>query len=205
MNAVIVFAKYPENGRVKTRLGEILGNEFAARLYRLMAEHTFDVCLSLPEKDYDIHLFYDNEEQKESFQKWVPPEFALHPQEGIDLGERMKNAFNNIFKSFYGKVLIIGTDCPQVTPGIVIKAFEELSKNDVVIGPSTDGGYYLIGMNKPYPFLFDKIKWSTETVFTKTVEKINDEDLSLYTLPGLIDIDTAEDLQNWLLTFNKQN
>jgi len=202
MNAVIVFAKYPRNGEVKTRLGETLGDEFAARLYRLMAEYTFDVCLSLPEKDYDVHLYYDNEGQKEPFQKWIPPEFALHLQVGIDLGDRMKTAFNQLFNKGYSKILIIGTDCPQINANIIVKAFEELSVNDVVIGPSTDGGYYMLGMKKQYPFLFDKIKWSSEAVFSITVEKANDNKLSLYILPELIDIDTEADLKTWLMTFN---
>lgn len=203
MNAVIVFARYPENGKVKTRLGKTLGNDFAARLYELMAGHIFKVCHSLPKEEYDIHLFYENKDKSSSFEKWAPSDFAFTLQTGNDLGERMRNAFQILFNKRYKKVIIIGTDCPQINVNLIVKAFDELSQNDLVIGPSNDGGYYLLGMNDFHSFLFDDIRWSSDEVFRKTERKAVEKGLRLSVMPELIDIDTEDDLKNWLLSFNK--
>jgi hypothetical protein len=203
MNAVIVFARYPENGKVKTRLGKTLGNEFAVGLYELMAGHIFKVCRALPKEEYDIHLFYDDKDNSSLIKKWAPSYFTFYLQSGNDLGERMKSAFQILFNKCYKKVIIIGTDCPQINVNLIVKAFNELSQNDLVIGPSNDGGYYLLGMNDFHPFLFDDIRWSSDEVFRKTEQKAIEKGLSLSFMPELIDIDTEDDLKNWLLSFNK--
>ena len=203
MNAVIVFARYPENGKVKTRLGKTLGDDFAAGLYELMAEHIFKVCRTLPGEEYDIHLFYDDKDNSPLIKKWAPPDFNLFLQTGNDLGERMKNAFQSLFNKRYKKVIIIGTDCPQINVNLLLEAFNKLSQSDLVIGPSNDGGYYLLGMNDFHPLLFDDIRWSSDEVFRKTEKKAIENELSLSVMPELIDIDTEDDLKNWLSSFNK--
>ncbi len=205
MNAVIIFAKYPAYGKVKTRLSETLGVEFAVRFYKAMAEHTFQICLMLPKNKYDIFLFYEKSEQSESVKSWIPSEFSVHLQEGSDLGEKMKAAFNRMFEKGYKKVTIIGTDCPELNTKILLKSFEELSDNSIIIGPSADGGYYLMGMNKFYPFLFDDIEWSSTRVFDDTLKKVKENNLHVYMLPGLIDIDTEKDLRQWLLVTKQSN
>lgn len=205
MNAVIVFVKYPSGGMVKTRLSKTLGTEFAVRFYKAMAQHTFQVCHSLPEKDKDLFLFYDNAEMTELVKKWVPAGFSFHLQEGNDLGGRMKAAFYRIFRKGYKKVIIIGTDCPQINVNIISKSFEELSQHDVVLGPSSDGGYYLLGMNKYFPYLFDNIEWSSISVLSETIKKIKAKKLEVFMLPRLIDIDTEEDIQKWLSQTEEEN
>jgi hypothetical protein len=195
MNAVIIFAKYPKEGKVKTRLAKTLGSGLATNFYKNCAENTLKICLSLPAENHSLYLFYTDADEKIFFEKWVNERFILQLQKGKDLGERMKNAFQILFKNHFKKVVIVGTDCPELTKKIIKKSFSELFKNDVVIGPSNDGGYYLLGMNQFYPFLFDGIKWSTETVFTETLKifKINNLNYSL--LPTLVDVDTEEDLK----------
>jgi rSAM/selenodomain-associated transferase 1 len=205
MNAVIIFAKYPADGKVKTRLGKTLGSEIAVRFYKAMAEHTFEACLSLPEENYDIYLFYDQYDASESVRQWVPADFSLHLQEGNDLGEKMKAAFNVIFGKGYKKVTIIGTDCPELNAEIILKSFEELSEYNICLGPSADGGYYLLGMNKYYPLLFDDIKWSSPRVLSETIKKVKANNLSMFILPRLIDIDTGKDLRQWLSETEEKN
>ena len=205
MNSVIVFARYPEAGKVKTRLSKTLGDEFAAGLYRRMAEQIFSNCLTLPREINDLHLFYDNENYNDSIKKWVPSEFSLHLQEGADLGEKMKNAFGLMFNNRYEKVIIIGTDCPGINSNFILRSFLELSQHDITIGPSNDGGYYLVGMNKFYPFLFDRIEWGSEQVLNKTINIIKKNKLKLFMLPELIDIDTEQDLKIWMSLTDDNN
>lgn len=205
MNAVIIFVKYPAEGNVKTRLGKSLGVEFAVRFYKAMAEHTFQVCLSLPKEEYDIIVFYDKDDETEPVRDWIPGDFQIRLQKGSDLGDKMKNAFELVFEKSYKKVTIIGTDCPDLNTGILLKSFREVSKKNVMIGPSTDGGYYLLGMNRFYPFLFDDIEWSSTRVLTDTINKAKANNLSMFMLPELIDIDTEKDLEEWLSKTKKKN
>ena len=196
MNAVIIFAKYPEEGKVKTRLGKSLGYKFAAELYKIIYQHTLDICLSLPEDEYKLFLFFDK--TNGNIESELIPRFEVLIQNGNDLGEKMKNAFQEVFSCSYQKVIIIGTDCPELNAGILLRSFEGLSGNDVVIGPSNDGGYYLLGMNKQNDFLFNDIEWSTDQVFGKTIKKLNEYKLNFALLTELNDIDTEEDFTKWI-------
>lgn len=205
MNAVIVFARYPRQGKVKTRLGRTLGSEFAAGFYKLMAEHSFNTCMSLSLESHGLHLFYDNSDDLELVKNWVDSRFTLHFQEGTNLGDKMKHAFRTIFNDHYEKVIIMGTDCPEINVNILLKTFEELSNHNIAAGPSTDGGYYLLGMNNFYPFLFDGIEWSSNTVYSETIKKITENKLSMFVLPELIDIDTEADLKKWLSKSPRDN
>ncbi len=195
MNAVIIFAKYPMEGKVKTRLAKTLGSGFATKFYKTCTDHTLKICLSLPAKNYSLYLFYADAHEKIFFEKWVNKRFVLQLQKGKDLGERMKNAFQILFKNHFKKVVVIGTDCPELNKEIIKKSFSELLKNNVVIGPSNDGGYYLLGMNQFYPYLFDGIKWSSETVLMETLNIIQMNNLNYSLLPTLVDVDTEEDLK----------
>lgn len=99
----------------------------------------------------------------------------------------------------------MGTDCPEINVNILLKTFEELSNHNIAAGPSTDGGYYLLGMNNFYPFLFDGIEWSSNTVYSETIKKITENKLSMFVLPELIDIDTEADLKKWLSKSPRDN
>ncbi len=116
-------------------------------------------------------------------------------QKQADLGKKMHNAFETILEKGFNKVVIIGSDCIELTQEIILKAFDLLKTNDVVIGPANDGGYYLLGIKKLYPQLFINKQWSTEDVYETTIRDFKESELKYFELPVLIDIDTEEDWQ----------
>jgi len=203
-NAVIIFTRYPEIGKVKTRLAASIGNESAYLVHRILVEQTFRECLKLEEREFKLFVFYLDGKNEELFREWIDVRFLLCSQTGNNLGEKMSNAFRKIFGLGFDKVILLGTDIPDISKVFLSKSFFELEKNDVVIGPSNDGGYYLLGMNKFYPNIFDDIKWGTESVFEKTIDKIHENNLSYTTIDKLTDIDVKEDLLSWY-ELNKPN
>ncbi len=196
-SALIVFAKYPEKGEVKSRLAATTNSELAYNVYELLAGNTFRIVNKL-KTNFDIYLYYSNAENVEKVKNWVGFDFNFRAQMGNDLGQKMSNAFNDLFDLGYSNVLIIGTDVPEHTCDNISAADKKLSSNDIVIGKSGDGGYYLLGMNSFYHELFSGIEWSTNEVAKKTIEKTKQLNLSCGFLPQLNDIDTESDLNKWL-------
>ena len=188
MKGVIVFVKNPELGKVKTRLAQTLGDKEALSIYKKLLEYTRSVLLELNEAERFVFYssFIDEEDE------WSATEFQKYLQKGSDLGHRMSSAFETILKRCE-QVLIIGSDCAQLTSDHLDQAFAFLDSHDMVIGPSQDGGYYLLGMNHHYPFLFENIVWSSETVFQETVGKAIEHNLKYVELEVLSDIDNEED------------
>jgi rSAM/selenodomain-associated transferase 1 len=201
--AIIIFAKHPENGKVKTRLAKTLGNDFAVEFYKVCSEYIFEMIEKL-KGEIEIYLFYSGNNFN-LLKNWINKDFNFFKQEGSHLGEKMFNAFQQSFNEGSDKVLIIGTDIPDIDEKIIQEAFEELEGNDVVVGPCPDGGYYLLGLKRPYDFLFENIEWSSETVLSKTIYKAEAANLKIKLLDELIDIDTQEDLKNWLEKSNEEN
>ncbi len=188
-DAVIVFEKEPVPGLVKTRLAKDIGQENAVKVYSNLLSITHSVLQNFKAS---IFVYRDgNIPEKDDQRK----NYHYRIQDGKDLGERMSKAFEEVLQGKNEKVLLIGTDCPEISQEILMMAFSALEKNDVVLGPAFDGGYYLIGMKKKHPMLFDQIKWSTNVVLQKTIEKITHEKLSYYLLPTLRDLDNLEDLR----------
>jgi len=187
--ALIIFAKNPVPGKVKTRLAADIGNEMAFEiylklLYRSYANTKNIIC--------DKFLFLSDRKDEDLFDE----NFIQYLQKGNGLGEKMKNAFNEILKNGYGKIIIIGTDCPELDENILSDAFEKLNENDFVIGPANDGGYYLLGLKSKADYLFEEIEWSTEKVLKQTIDKIESEHKSYFLLKELIDIDDNSDLDS---------
>lgn len=203
-NAIIIFAKYPKHGNVKTRLAKTLGENVATKFYISCASHVFKESLKLRRAVVPF-LFYPDQEKSDELKKWAGGKFIYKIQIGTDLGQRMSNAFAEVFKNNFEKVLIIGTDIPDISSTLINQAFFELEKNDIVVGPSTDGGYYLLGIKKFHPDLFNNIPWSSEEVLNKTLNIINQQDLKFSLLPKLMDIDTEEDLKIWYSKMNINN
>lgn len=194
--AVLIFVKNIIEGRVKTRLAATLGNEAAMNIYRQLLQHAHDVIKNI---DAAKIVSYSDVIEED---RWNNDEFKKELQQGIDLGKRMENAFIHAFETGYDSVIIIGTDCPEINKNILETAFKELNDFDIVIGPATDGGYYLLGMKKLHSFLFKNMKWSTSTVFKDTIERCNAGQLSYFLLPELSDIDEEKDLihfKNYLI------
>lgn len=125
--------------------------------------------------------------------------FVHEIQQGDTLGDKLRHAFELLFEKGHEHIIVIGSDCPDITPEIVEEGYLRLTSHDIVIGPAEDGGYYLLGMNKYNAALFQEIKWSSEVVFIQTIEKIDAHNLSYYTVPMLTDVDEEKGLpKDWL-------
>jgi rSAM/selenodomain-associated transferase 1 len=190
---VILFVKYPEKGRVKTRLSAGLGNEITQNLYKCFVS---DLIGTLEKKRYTFKIAFYPPGSNKKIISWLGPEHSYITQVGRDIGERMETAFKETFLEGFNEVLVIGTDIPDITPSVIDKAFEALRNHDAVIGPCFDGGYYLIGFRKK-TFLSDTFKgiqWSTEGVFKDTMGVFMKKGYKVYVMPKLRDIDRIEDL-----------
>ena len=199
--AVIVMTRYPEAGKVKTRLIETLGENGAADLHKRMAEHTMSTLQPLHDIEIaDLFVFF-NGSSNEHMQQWLGPFFEYHPQQGSDLGEKMVNAFKYIFNSGYNRAVILGTDCPDIEGATVIQALKYLRSADLVLGPAEDGGYYLLGLNQTIPQLFEGIEWGSDRVLAQTTQRAKQQNLSIEYLHPLRDIDTPADLESIRGTF----
>ena len=200
-DSIIVFVRYPTNGKVKTRLAETTSSEFALKFYKLCAENLVRNIKKIPY--VNRFIFYSNKSNEKQTMHWLGNKLFFAFQEGEDLGTRMKNAFEKVFSGGSQKVIIVGTDIPDQSKKIIIDAFNLLDKNDIVIGPSKDGGYYLLGMKKMYRQIFEGIEYSTPDVLSETILKIKELKLVYHLLPELMDIDTEENLVLWLNDDNR--
>lgn len=187
MSGLIVFIKNPELGKVKTRLAKDVGDEQALKIYNSLLTFTRNVTL---EVDVQRFLFYDTQVAIDD--DWSNSDFNKRTQPDGDLGDRMKHAFKEVLDA-HDKAIIVGSDCPQLSPDIIRQAFAFLDDHDVVTGPTYDGGYYLLGMKALHPFVFDDMIWSTDRVFSTTRERIAANGFSLATLDRLSDVDYKED------------
>lgn len=185
---LIVFVKNQVKGKVKTRLAETVGAEKALKIYQKLVDHTYSAVEPL---DADKEIW---------FSQFIPDEnglsggkFGRKLQKGTDLGERMSKAFREAFDRNYRKVMIIGSDCAELTTALLQEAYERLDEYDLVIGPAEDGGYYLLGMNRFYRRLFEDLPWSTDKVLTQTLAIADDLNVKVHLLPELNDVDREED------------
>ncbi len=184
--ALILFQKRRVRGKVKTRIARTEGNEEALAIYNQLVKYTHKVS---SEVNADVFVFFSESEPRED----IPVGFKEGLQIGKDLGERMSNAFIEILSIGYEKAALIGTDCGELTSEIIENGFDLLNDNEVVFGPADDGGYYLIGMNKPNPDVFKDIPWSTDQVLSLTKQRAEKKGLTFALLPQLSDVDTIED------------
>lgn len=186
--AIIIFVRNPHLGKVKTRLAATIGDEEALDIYKQLLLHTMQEA---GKSDADKFVFYH--EQIESDDIWKQNGFKKKLQTGESLGDKMKAAFDEVFSLGYNRVIIIGSDCPQLSSKIINNGFRLLDEHDVVIGPASDGGYYLLGMKKNHGFLFDNKAWSTGSVFDESIKDMQQYHLSTGLLPVLTDVDTEAD------------
>ena len=186
--ALIIFLKYPDLGRCKTRLAETIGDENALKIYKKLLSHSHQITKDLP---VDKFLYFDTQTDKNL--DWEG-NYKIAYQKQTDLGGRMEQAFADVFGQAYYKVIIIGSDCIELKTEIINDAYRQLNHYDVVIGPAKDGGYYLLGLNNPTPQLFQNIEWSTNTVLSDTIKTIQNLGLTYSFMPVLSDIDIEEDL-----------
>ena len=193
-NLLIIFAKYPEAGQVKTRLAATLGDTEAVRIYRSCAEMVISAVGCDTADEYAAAIACWPPKKIPAIEKWLGLRLKIFSQQGHDLGSRMHHAFTDGFAEGYKKIIIIGADCPAVTRELIMRAFAGLDSADAVIGPATDGGYYLIGLRQPAAGIFKEIPWSTEQVCAQTLDQCRTSGMTFSLLPELRDIDRPEDL-----------
>lgn len=194
-NALLIFVKNPKKGHVKTRLAATVGDEKALEIYRQLLTHT---RITVQPLQADKQVWYSQFIPRQD--EWDDVMFAKKKQQGETLGKRMQRAFKEAFKKGYQRVVIIGSDCGQLKGKHLEHAYEALETNDVVIGPAEDGGYYLLGMRKYFPVLFEDKPWSTDDVFEQTLDDCKTYGLSCNVLETLNDVDTKEDweqIKSW--------
>ncbi len=191
---LIIFTRYPEPGKTKTRLIPALGAEGAATLQRQMTEHTLAQVKELQAKRLvSVEVYFVGGNQQ-LMQSWLGTSVIYRQQGDGDLGRRMAIAFQTALEAGKQRVVVIGTDCPDLKAQLMVKAFHALEQHDLVLGPAQDGGYYLIGLCRLIPELFTGISWSTAEVLQQTMSIAQRLELAVAYLPMLSDVDRPEDL-----------
>jgi rSAM/selenodomain-associated transferase 1 len=192
--AVAIMAKAPQAGEVKTRLCPPFSTNEAAELYRCFLLDKIAQVRTLTRATPAIA--YTPDEGRIFFEEFAPG-FVLLPQRGPDLGARLANSFDHLFAGGYAGALLIDSDTPTLPIGFLQQALDLIATptTDLVLGPSDDGGYYLIGLRKLYPELFERITWSTAQVMPETIRRAEAAGLKVATLPLWFDVDTPDDLE----------
>jgi uncharacterized protein len=190
---LLVFIKFPEKGKVKSRLSRAFDTDMVLSLYECFV---FDILETLKKGTYSLKICFSPPEAYESIVRWIGRGYTYMPQKGDDLGERMKNAFMDTFSEGFSEVVLIGSDIPDLTVEVLHEAFA-FDLYTASIGPAADGGYYLIGFtNKTFlPEIFQGIKWGTGTVLKQTMELFKRHQYTVRELPVRHDIDRPEDVQ----------
>jgi uncharacterized protein len=195
---LIIFTRYPEPGKVKTRLHCALGEVGSANLHRQMTERTIERARQLRAvKSIEITVYFTPSDRQQQTIDWLGTDLDYRVQEEGDLGAKMAQACDRSFQAGSERVVLIGTDCPGINVDLLQLAFERLLTSDLVIGPAIDGGYYLIGLHRFIPELFIGIEWGIDRVFAQTMAIARQLNLVSAELLTLADIDRAEDLAIW--------
>ena len=187
--AIIIFVRNPELGKCKTRLAKTIGDEAALEIYNDLLKHTADITCKI---NADKYVYYSENISKNDL--WDNLLFRKKLQTGDTLGKKMTNAFTELFSLGYEKILIVGSDLPNINTAHINLAFESLNDHDYVIGPAKDGGYYLLGMLKFNSKLFIDKDWGNSTVLKDSLNDLKKE--KVYLLETLNDIDIYDDLKH---------
>ena len=195
---LLILTKNPEAGHVKTRLAQTIGDDKALEIYEILRRHT--ACVA-EQVEADRMVFFSRFIPTSDL--FITDNFTALMQEGDDLGERMLHAIKSGFGYGYHHVVLIGTDCYELKPAILEEAFSALERSDAVLGSATDGGFYLIGMNRAIPELFVDRQWSTPEVLQTSIAILQQLDIGYELLTELSDIDTFDDLKKSTLWTSK--
>lgn len=197
---LLIFLRAPEPGRVKTRLARDVGSEKALALYKSFVGAALSAAgaWSAQVPDREVWITYYPENRKDLVTKWLGRDYVFLAQSGANLGRRMASAMSRAFDLGGVKAVILGTDIPKVRPDHIEQAFADLDSKDLVIGPSLDGGYWLIGAryDRFTPMVFNGPNWGTSSVFADTIDLCREYDLSWAELEPLQDVDTLADLNS---------
>lgn len=195
MRRLLIFVKEPVPGRVKTRLAAEIGADAACQVYRRCVERTLERLSMLRN---EITLCIEPADATGRIQAWLGLAWPVLPQCGVTLGERMAQAIDRAFKEGVRRVAVIGTDSPWIDHPLIEEAFAAMERADLVVGPARDGGYYLVGLARPTPGLFQGVPWSTSQVLDQTLGKARALGLSVSLLPEGYDVDRLTDLRQWM-------
>lgn len=190
-NGLIIFTRNPELGKVKTRLAKDIGDRNALAVYNDLLLFTKQLTENIK---VDKLVYYSDKVLTEDL--WSE-QYIKREQQGEDLGVRMQMACKESFEMGFEKVILIGSDLLDITPKHIMEAYENLDRNDLVIGPAKDGGYYLLGMKTCHDFLFQEKEWGASSVLKDTINDLNNHRLSYHLLQELNDIDIVEDLKKY--------
>ena len=194
---LIIFSRYPEAGKTKTRMIPALGAIGAAKLQREMTEHTLKTAKQLQlSRNISVEVHFSGGDVL-LMSEWLGKDISFLPQIAGDLGQKMRSAFDLAFNLGNHRVVTIGIDCPDLNPKILNEAFETLHEQDLVLGAAEDGGYYLIALNHSIPELFKNINWGTDKVLNQTQNIAGKLGLNISYLPVLRDVDCPDDLLVW--------
>lgn len=188
-SVLVIYTKYPDPGRVKTRLARDIGDELAASVHQAIL---LDLVSVHSNQSYDLLLCISPPEDEQRFASLFEDASIIHQSAG-DLGQRLRNTTKQLLER-YDNVVIIGSDCLAITPDDVKESVKKLTDHDVVLGPADDGGYYLVALKRAHD-IFDGIEWSTPQVLAQTMQKISMKKLSSATLGTRYDVDTIAELE----------
>lgn len=195
-NTVALMAKFPAMGEVKTRLAAKVGQEKALSIYKALLENAIDKCRPSQEANYTFGIAVTPENMLTQFKREYPGLDFYSPQSGNDLGERMNNALNQILSNKNNqKAILIGADIPDLNHEIINEALIRLDDNDLVLGPTVDGGYYLVGIKISSPWLFEDVTWGGADVLATSLMRAKQNGSSCHLLQHLSDLDREEDLK----------
>jgi rSAM/selenodomain-associated transferase 1 len=199
MNKLIIFVKAPRPGAVKTRLAKSIGAPAAAAAYQQLVQTLLNQLQGLS----GVEVCFSPDDAAGEVQHWLKEDWCSSPQGDGDLGLRLQAAFQRAFHAGAKRVAIIGSDCPAVRVEDIRESWSGLQTHDVVLGPATDGGYWLIGLRQLQPNLFRGVHWSTENVFAETIQRVQHAGLSVQLLRELADVDTDRDWRAFLAAQNR--
>jgi len=193
---ILLFLKYPEPGKVKSRLSAEIGENTALAFYQCFV---VDTLATLEELGYPIVISFSPYDALRKFQQWLGDGYLFLPAKGETFGERLRSSFENAFDHGFERVVLVASDNPDVPKGFLVEAVNSLSSFDVVLGPCEDGGYYLLGFTQSgfSSRAFDDISWSTMHVVSETIQRLQEDKRSVHLLPLWYDIDRFEDVQKF--------
>jgi len=193
-SSVILFVRAPERGKVKSRLAAAIGERMALEIYK---GFVLDIMETLKRGHYPFRIFFSPRNAEDRVTNWLGRDCMYSPQRGSDIGKKMENAFVQSFSEGSERVVLIGSDIPDLPNSIIHRAFSSLDKSDAVLGPASDGGYYLIGFKKTsfFPDVFHGIPWSTPSVYRETTEVFRRSNYRVHILRQWNDVDTLDDLR----------
>lgn len=194
---LIIFLKAPHPGSVKTRLAKTMGADAACNVYRRLVEILLANLSTLPH----VELRYVPDGAEAEIQPWLRPGWQSCAQGEGDLGRRLETAFTQAFSCGSEKIVVIGSDCPAISVKDIREAWAELKTHDLVLGPATDGGYWLVGLRGPEPTIFEGITWSSDNVLAETLQRAKQANLKTRLLRILADVDTEKDWREFLASY----